>query len=174
MVNKIEKLHNEYRTPILDLLAGEKVYEVEVREQGVRFQLDFEKVYWCSRLSTERDRVLKLFKKGETLLDLFCGVGPLAVRAAKNGLNVIANDLNPDCYIYLVKNSEINKVDDRMMCFNDCARKVARKWYDQHFVSTLDDKFKKFHHVYMNLPVDAVEFLDVFQNFLSKSKWKPE
>ena len=30
---------------------------------------------------------------GELLADIFCGVGPLAVRAAKKGLFVIANDL---------------------------------------------------------------------------------
>ena len=103
-------------------MAGEPNYQVEIREQGVRFQLDFEKVYWCSRLSTERDRLLKLLKKGETLLDLFCGVGPLAIRAAKNGLNVIANDLNPDCYKYLLKNAEINKVSDKVLALNQCAR----------------------------------------------------
>jgi tRNA (guanine37-N1)-methyltransferase len=59
-------------------------------------------VYWCSRLQPERDRLLDMLKKHETLMDLFCGVGPLAVRAARKGLHVIANDLNPDCYKYLV------------------------------------------------------------------------
>lgn len=83
-------------------------------------------------------------------------MGPLAVRAARNGLNVIANDLNPDCYKYLTENAELNKVSNRMLCFNDCAREVAKKWYDELYVDSLDNKFKKFHHVYMNLPVDAV------------------
>lgn len=122
VVNKTEKLHNVYRTPVLELLAGPPNYEVEVREQGTRFLLDFEKVYWCSRLSTERDRLLATFKKNETLMDLFCGVGPLAVRAARKGMHVIANDLNPDCFLYLEKNAKLNKVDSRMLCFNGCAR----------------------------------------------------
>lgn len=47
---------------------------------------------------------------GELLADIFCGVGPLAVRAAKKGLFVIANDLNPYCHEYLVSNSKLNKV----------------------------------------------------------------
>lgn len=58
VVNKTEKLHNVYRTPELQLLAGDHNYEVEVREQGTRLALDFEKVYWCSRLQPERDRLL--------------------------------------------------------------------------------------------------------------------
>ena len=41
---------------------------------------------------------------------MFCGVGPLAIRAAKNGIKVFANDLNPDCYSYLKINIEKNKV----------------------------------------------------------------
>lgn len=174
MVNKTEKLHNVYRTPVLELLAGPANYEVEVREQGVRFLLDFEKVYWCSRLSTERDRLLATFKKGETLMDLFCGVGPLAVRAARIGMHVIANDLNPDCYLYLEKNAKLNRVEDRMLCFNGCAREVVRKWFDETYVNSLAQPFRRFHHVYMNLPVDAVEFLDVFKGFLVRSNWKEE
>jgi tRNA G37 N-methylase Trm5 len=39
-----------------------------------------------------------MMRAGEVLVDLFCGVGPLAVRAAKKGLFVIANDLNPYCH----------------------------------------------------------------------------
>jgi len=54
--------------------------------------------------------MLKKFKKGETLCDMFCGVGPLAIRAAKMGVKVLANDLNPDCYKYLLQNINKNKV----------------------------------------------------------------
>lgn len=45
--------------------------------------------------------MLKKFKPGDTLCDMFCGVGPLAVRAAQKGVYVLANDLNPECYKYL-------------------------------------------------------------------------
>ena len=53
---------------------------------------------------------MKLFKPKERFLDLFCGIGPLSIRAAKQGLTVFANDLNPDCYEYLKINAKINKV----------------------------------------------------------------
>jgi tRNA (guanine37-N1)-methyltransferase len=42
---------------------------------------------------------------------MFCGIGPLAVKAAaKKGIKVYANDLNPDCYKYIVENIKLNKV----------------------------------------------------------------
>lgn len=76
-------------------------------------------VYWCSRLSTERQRVVKdFFKPGDVLLDMFCGIGPMAIRAAKEqNMRVLANDLNPECYHYLRKNIVLNKVADTVIPF---------------------------------------------------------
>lgn len=112
-------------------MAGEANYEASLKERGVEFKINFEKVYWCSRLQQERDRLLEIMRPGEVLADLFCGVGPLAVRAAKKNLYVIANDLNPFCHEYLVKNSAINKVDAKLICWNMCAREAMRKIYSE-------------------------------------------
>lgn len=71
--------------------------------------------------------MLEFIKPGQLLADLFCGVGPLAVRAAKKGAYVIANDLNPSCYEYLVKNSKLNGVEKRVKCWNMCAREAVKK-----------------------------------------------
>jgi tRNA G37 N-methylase Trm5 len=44
----------------------------------------------------------KILKEGDVLCDMFCGIGPLAVKAAvKKRIKVIANDLNLACYEYL-------------------------------------------------------------------------
>lgn len=45
VVNKTEKLSNVYRTPILELIAGDKKYETIHVEGSLRLKLDFEKVY---------------------------------------------------------------------------------------------------------------------------------
>lgn len=102
---------------------------MRVIEKGAKFELDFEKVYWCSRLQQERDRLLTQMKPGETLLDIFCGVGPLAVRAALKGLIVLSNDLNPYCTEFLINNCRINKVSKNVLCWNLCARAAMRKYY---------------------------------------------
>jgi len=103
---------------------------------------------------------------------MFCGVGPLAVKAAvkRPKLRVLANDLNPEGVAYLKQNIKLNKVSDRVLPFNMDARAfvrmlVQRKPADD-LVATkaaIPKEYLKFDHCFMNLPVDAVEFLDVFQ-----------
>lgn len=82
-------------------MAGEQNYLTTVKEGDCRFTFDFQTVYWCTRLITERNKILSSLNKGDILIDMFCGVGPLSLRAAKAGVFVLANDLNPECYKYL-------------------------------------------------------------------------
>ena len=57
-------------------------YMVSVKENGVKFEMDFSKVYWNPRLSTEHDRLVGMLEEGDVLYDVFAGVGPFAVYAA--------------------------------------------------------------------------------------------
>lgn len=41
-------------------MAGKNCYDALVPEGGIRMHLNFEKVYWCTRLYSERDRVINL------------------------------------------------------------------------------------------------------------------
>jgi tRNA (guanine37-N1)-methyltransferase len=142
----------------MEVLAGDENFEVIHNEGSCSFQFDIRKVYWCSRLQNERDRMLKKLKKDEVLCDAFCGVGPLAIRAAKAGYKVIANDLNPDCFIYLNLNAKRNKISSKVLTsYNMDARDFIRL-----VISSSKDSFPRINHIYMNLPKDALEFLDVF------------
>jgi tRNA (guanine37-N1)-methyltransferase len=174
VVNKTEALSNVFRTPELEIIAGEQNLETEQKEGGCTFKLNIEKVYWCSKLGHERDRMLKLLNDTDTLCDMFCGIGPLSVRAAKKGCYVLANDLNPDCYHYLNINAKINKVQKKINTFNMDAREFLIKMASNGPDLNLEPQFRYFNHIYMNLPTDAVEFLDVFRGFLhyaNKDTW---
>ena len=167
VVNKTEALSNVFRTPELEILAGVNNLETEVKEGKCFFKLAYDKVYWNSTLQAERDRMLTFFKENEVILDLFCGVGPLSVRAAKKGCFVIANDLNPYCYKYLKENVDINHVSSKIICANLDARECFYKFVSKE-KNEINEKGKYFDHVYMNLPGDAIQFLDVFFGFLKK------
>ncbi|KAL8648738.1 MAG: hypothetical protein Q9210_004805, partial [Variospora velana] len=112
VINKIDDVgeENEFRTFRYEILAGPDDMNVEVREQECLFRFDYSKVYWNTRLSTEHHRLVSKFKPGEAVCDVMAGVGPFALPAAKKGVWVWANDLNPDSYASLVDNAKRNKV----------------------------------------------------------------
>jgi len=156
VVNKIGMIESVYREAHLEVLAGEPNFNVDMKEHGIRFVFNFSEVYWNSRLASEHQRILKYFKKGDTICDMMAGVGPFAIPAAKKlGIKVYANDLNPKSYEYMVKNVKLNKVDSLVKCYNMDGRDFVRLLVSQEI---------KFDHVVMNLPGSAVEFLDVFVN----------
>ncbi|KAE9590150.1 putative tRNA (guanine(37)-N(1))-methyltransferase [Lupinus albus] len=123
VVNKVGTITNEFRVPEFEVLAGEHDMITEVKQYGVTFKLDFSLVYWNSRLEHEHSRLVSQFKAGETICDMFAGIGPFAIPAAQKGCIVYANDLNPDSIKYLKVNAKINKVDDHIFAYNMDARK---------------------------------------------------
>ncbi|KAI0937027.1 hypothetical protein AcW1_001105 [Taiwanofungus camphoratus] len=110
VVNKADTISNQFRVFKMELLAGESNYIVEHSEHRCRFTFDFSEVYWNSRLHHEHARLVDHFKPEDVIADVFAGVGPFALPAAKKGCGVFANDLNPSSHKYLQYNIEDNKV----------------------------------------------------------------
>jgi tRNA (guanine37-N1)-methyltransferase len=104
VVTKVGQIESTFRFYDLECIAGdESNLETMVIEDKVRFHVDVSRVYWCSKLGSERNRMIEsLLKEGDVLCDMFCGIGPVAVKAAvKKQIRVLANDLNPACYEFL-------------------------------------------------------------------------
>ncbi|KAK6153227.1 hypothetical protein DH2020_012866 [Rehmannia glutinosa] len=123
IVNKVGTITNEFRVPKFEILAGDCNMVTEVRQYGAIFKLDYGLVYWNSRLEHEHLRVISKFQAGDTVCDMFAGIGPFAIPAAQRGCKVYANDLNPDSIHYLKINAEINKVSNLVRAYNLDARK---------------------------------------------------
>ncbi|GAV82065.1 LOW QUALITY PROTEIN: Met_10 domain-containing protein [Cephalotus follicularis] len=123
VVNKVGTISNEFRVPKFEILAGENDMVTEVKQYGSTFKLDYSLVYWNSRLEHEHMRLVSQFQPGETICDMFAGIGPFAIPAAQKGCLVYANDLNPDSIHYLKINAKINKVDGYVCTYNVDARK---------------------------------------------------
>ena len=73
IVNKTNEINNKYRNFQMEILAGEEDYIAEVKENRCTFKLDFSKVYWNPRLSTEHERIVGLIKSADVLYDVFAG-----------------------------------------------------------------------------------------------------
>jgi len=180
VVNKTDNIDNTFRFFKMEVIAGVNDTMAELKENGVTFRFDFSQVYWNSRLHTEHQRLVDLFRPREIVLDMFAGVGPFAIPAAKKGCVIYANDLNPNSYKFLVENARINKVEKKLFGYNldgrDFLLKVAEQQAQLHKKDQGEEaeskgvilKSKLFHHVIMNLPAIAIEFLDVFTGLFRK------
>ncbi|MCJ1434717.1 tRNA(m(1)G37)methyltransferase [Xylographa pallens] len=192
VINKIDDVgtENEYRTFKYELLAGDPSLQVEIKELDCTFRFDYSKVYWNSRLNTEHERLVDLFRPGEAVCDVMAGVGPFAVPAAKRRIFVWANDLNPDSYASLVDATSVNKVSQFLRAFNEDGRsfirtstqklladdrqvdvtpKVKRRSKEAEPSQSTESRPqmhmtqpRTFHHYVMNLPATAITFLDAF------------
>jgi tRNA (guanine37-N1)-methyltransferase len=139
----------EFRVREFEVVAGEPRTETIHREYGCRYKVDLARAYFTPRLSTERSRILSRIKDGDTVVDMFAGVGPYSILIAKSKKpsKVLAIDKNPDAVRYLRENIILNSAENIEAIEGD-AREEAKK-----FAGTAD-------HVIMNLPHSAFEFLD--------------
>lgn len=128
------------------------------------YEFDFSKVYWNPRLSTEHERVVSMLKRGDVVFDVFAGVGPFAVPAARRGCIVVANDLNPESHRWLVHNCQLNKVNSKVTTFNLDGREFIRGPAKEQLPGLLSSDASV--HFVMNLPALALEFLDAFKGLL--------
>ncbi len=140
-----------YRVREFDIIAGEPRTDTVHKEHGCQYYVDLAKAYFSPRLSYEHKRVASLVQEGETVVDLFAGVGPFAVLIAKNTQNVrvYAVDVNPDAFESLKRNVKLNRVENRVFPLIGEAKRVV----EDRLVGVAD-------RVIMNLPEKAIEFID--------------
>jgi tRNA (guanine37-N1)-methyltransferase len=95
--------------------------------------------------------VAALVQDGETVVDLFAGVGPFSVLIGKRNpkVQVYAVDLNPDAVELLTVNVRANKVENHVFPILADAREIAAT----KLKGTAD-------RVIMNLPETAIDFVD--------------
>jgi tRNA (guanine37-N1)-methyltransferase len=143
-------VEGDFRTRDLEILAGENKTETEYKEFGCRFIVDVEKAFFSPRLSTERDRIADLVQEGETLINMFGGIGMFSIIAAKRKKCTVYNiDINPIASKLCEKNIELNKLEGKVISIHGDAAKIVEE--------KLQDKGDR---VLMLLPERSDKFLD--------------
>jgi tRNA (guanine37-N1)-methyltransferase len=104
-------VHGDYRLRKLKHIAGEKRTVTIHRESGCMFSVDVEKCYFSPRLFYERMRIAKLVKDGETIVNMFAGVGCFSLVIAKhsNAEKIYSIDINPVAVQYMRENVKLNR-----------------------------------------------------------------
>ncbi len=150
----------DYRLRDFETIAGINKTKTIHREHECVFHVDLAKAYFSTRLSYEHNRVASLVEDGETVLDMFAGVGPFSVLIAKKhkDVHVYATEVNPEAFRLLKINIRVNRVAASVEPVLGDVREVAR----ERLPAVVD-------RVVMNLPEKAIEYVDVACNAI-----KPE
>ncbi|MDK2891898.1 RsmD family RNA methyltransferase [Methanohalophilus sp.] len=113
VLNKISLVQGDHRVSEFEILLGESTVTTH-REYKHRYNLDVSEVFFNSRLSFERQRVMSQVQKGENILVPFCGVGPFVIPAAARGANVLGIEKNPAACKWLFENIYLNNVSSKV------------------------------------------------------------
>lgn len=120
-VMSIDHIQGTKREPVYRILHGNETETVN-KENGCLFKLDLARVMWSKGNNNERLRIAKLVTDGETVIDMFAGIGyfsiPIGVHS--NAKQVYAIEINPDSYHYLCENIKLNKLSNITPILGDC------------------------------------------------------
>jgi tRNA (guanine37-N1)-methyltransferase len=149
----------DHRTRTLTLLAGENKTVTKYKEAGCIFTVDVEKCYFSSRLKHERLRIATQVSPGETVVNMFAGVGCFSIIIAKTVPKTIVHsiDINPTAYQYMVENVRVNRVYGKVYPILGDSKAAV----ETQLQGTAD-------RVLMPLPEKALEYLPAALSALKK------
>jgi len=157
VLKKASSIDGAFRTRKYEHIAGEKRTETIHKEHTCLYKLDIKKTYFSPRLSTERRRVVDKMDNNDLVIDMFAGVGPFSILAAKKNCNVVAIDCNPYAIQYLNENKKLNKVGNNLnIILGDSGSVLSKNICD------IAD------HIIMNLPFSAYGFLKEAARLIKK------
>ncbi len=130
---KLGRISGLKREPDVEVIIGDGTETIH-RENKCSFKLDVSRVMWSKGNTTERKRMSTIAKQGETIVDMFAGIGyfsiPMAVHSKPSKIYSI--EINPISYGYLCENVHLNKVEDILEpILGDCREIAPRGMADR-------------------------------------------
>ena len=105
-------IRGEERVPEMEILLGENTEGIHC-ENGILYCLDAAKIMFSSGNVKERTRMASVRCDGETIIDMFAGIGYLSLPMAVHGKpeTIYSCEIRKLSYDYLVKNIALNHVE---------------------------------------------------------------
>jgi tRNA (guanine37-N1)-methyltransferase len=128
-------IEGDFRLRKLRYLAGEKRTLTVHRENGCTYKVDVARCYFSPRLASERLRIAEEAMRGESVLNMFAGVGPFSILVAKRKeAKILSCELNGFACELHEENNRTNKVDKLVRVLNADAfalPKLTRRRFDR-------------------------------------------
>ena len=156
VLKKTKKYSGKFRTPKLKVIAGEKKKETMHKENNVFVKLNVEKVYFSTRMSSERKRIAELVKPNESVLVMFSGSGVYPLVIAKNSKcwEIYGIEINPVAHKYAMENIKKNKLENKIKLFFGDVRKM------------MPNLKKRFDRILMPLPKGGENYLELALKYI--------
>ncbi len=151
-----------YRTRDLEVIWGDENMETMHKESGCLFKVNPKRVFFSPRLSYERMRVASKVMAGETIINMFSGVGCFSIIIARMQpqTKIYSIDVNPYAYEYMNENVRLNRMEGRVIPILGDVREELKK-------SGLEGVADR---VLMPLPEEAHSFLPLAVRALKLDK----
>jgi len=124
-------VEGELRQPKVKIIASRekrpKLITVH-KENDILFKLDVSKIMFSKGNLAERQRLIKQVRPGETIVDMFAGIGYFSLGLAKfsPAERIYAIEKNKIAFKYLKESIKINKIPNIQPILGDC-RRVRRR-----------------------------------------------
>jgi len=119
--NRFDSIKNETRTPSIEVIAGNGTETIHT-ENGCFYKIDVAKLMFAKGNVKERGRLPLLIKPGETIVDMFAGIGYFTIPIAKlaKPKKIYAIDINPLAIGFLKENIKLNLISCVETILGDC------------------------------------------------------
>jgi tRNA wybutosine-synthesizing protein 2 len=140
VARRVAPIEGRERRPRIEVIAGDPSTETVHKEHGCLFKLDVSRVMFSTGNLYERRRLPELVSPGETVVDLFAGVGQFVVPIAKHAepRKIHAIELSSVAHRYLTENVRINRLGHLITpVLGDCEQVAPRGIADRVIMGIL-------------------------------------
>ncbi len=148
--NRKSEVLGEYRVRELELIGGEDNPLTIYKENNYKLLVNVKEVYFSPRLGWERKRIMEKINENDVVVDMFCGVGPFVI-CCKKAKKIYAVDINPKAIELLKENLKLNKIENKVVIFNEDINKISVKG------NKVIMNLPKFSHLFIEKALDIIE-----------------
>jgi tRNA wybutosine-synthesizing protein 2 len=149
-----EGIRGELREPSIQVVAGQDNTVTTHRENGCKFRVDVSRVMFSKGNLSERGRIPKLVRPGETIVDMFAGIGYFSIPIAKHSkpFKVYSIEKNPASFSLLKENIKLNNIQKSVTpVLGDCRVVKAGKIADRVIMGYLPKTYRFLQFAFSSL-----------------------